>query len=155
MTALLARLLRTAPPVLGKYIQYRTPLFPEGKAILGFYSPGVKEVPCGTSSAVGEYLSQGQGYPFPTYLTRGLALYARDTQLCKAMNMRKEVWPSQLGPNVIGHNAAFLAPHVLGSTLCKGRPVCQTHWGRPQRGNRCRSSGSSSGLLAGRAARRD
>jgi hypothetical protein len=36
-------------------------------------------VPCGTSSAVGEYLSQGQGYPFPTYLTRGLALYARDT----------------------------------------------------------------------------
>ena len=76
MTALRARLLRTAPPVLGKYIQYRTPLFPEGKAILGFYSPGVKEVPCGTSSAVGEYLSQGQGYPFPTYLTGGLRLYA-------------------------------------------------------------------------------
>ena len=66
-------------------------------------------MPCGTSSAVGEYLSQGQGYPFPTYLTRGLALYARDTQLCKAMNMRKEVWPSQLGPNVIGHNAAISA----------------------------------------------
>ena len=26
-------------------------------------------VPCGTSSAVGEYLSQGQGYPIPTHLT--------------------------------------------------------------------------------------
>ena len=66
-------------------------------------------MPCGTSSAVGEYLSQGQGYPFPTYLTRGLALYARDTQLCKAINMWKEVWPSLLGPNVIGHNAAISA----------------------------------------------
>ena len=88
-----------------------------GKANLGLYSPGVEEVPCGTSSAVGEYLSQGQGYPFPTYLTRGLALYARETQFCKAINMWKEVWPSQLGPNVIGHNAAFLAPHVLGKYI--------------------------------------
>ena len=26
-------------------------------------------VPCGTSSAEGEYLSQGQGYPIPTHLT--------------------------------------------------------------------------------------
>ena len=45
----------------------------------------------------------------PNLPDSGLALYARDTQLCKAMNMRKEVWPSQLGPNVIGHNAAISA----------------------------------------------
>ena len=72
-------------------------------------------VPCGTSSAVGEYLSQGQGYPTPTYLTRVSAWNAGETQLLNlAIRMcKRPVWPWCAAEQV----SRLCAPENCGSHL--------------------------------------